>query len=326
MSYWYPGVKEAVDTVREYHGKVPVVVRGVYASLLPEHCRRVVAPDLLLRGNELEPLRDLLLRRSLPVPAGGLPAGPALVEGVWEDAGILRLNRGCPYRCSYCASRLIEPVFERGSGEELWERAVEMNRRFGTRNFAFYDDALLMGKREALFPFLERAVEAKENFSFFLPNAVHIRYLDAETARLMYRAGFEEIRLGYETADDTSTAATAKYERSRVPEAVEALLSAGFKNERIVLYILAGLPGQWAKEVEESLRSAAKLGVRLSLAEYSPVPGTELWSTSLKMSPYPIEKEPLFENNTIFPLEWEGFRRKDMERLKRSSREFSLGR
>jgi radical SAM superfamily enzyme YgiQ (UPF0313 family) len=215
-----------------------------------------------------------------------------------------------------------------------------MHRRFGTTSFAFYDDALLFHKEDALVPFLERAVARAEHtspaspsaqefsssdrrLSFFLPNAVHLRYMDLETAGLMRRAGFEEVRLGYETADDASPAAGDKYRRAEVPRAVESLIRAGFPRRRIVLYILAGLPGQKAAEVKKTIEKASRFGVRLSVAEYSPVPGTSLWKESAEESSYPIEREPLFHNNTIFPTEWEDFTLDEMQELKRMAREAS---
>lgn len=323
MTYWYPGVVEIFELVREYLPRVPAAVGGVYASLLPEHCGQATGAEAVIEGDGGTALSEFLRDRSLPVPPGPVPPSPFMLPGIWEDAGVLRLNRGCPLNCSYCASKLIEAEFVRGNGEELWELVKEMNRRFGTRSFAFYDDALLMDKRRAVLPFLERAASEDHPYRFFLPNAVHFRYLDRETALLMKKAGFAEVRLGYETADDSSSASSMKYVRSDVPGVIDSLLSAGFSGEKILLYILAGLPGQTSEEVEETLERASRLGVKMVLAQYSPVPGTALWSESVQKSAYPIEREPLFQNNTIFPMAWKGFDRGEMERLKRRARELS---
>ncbi len=320
MTYWYPGVREAVDTVKELFPDVPVAVGGVYASLLPGHCARTSGADAVIRGEDIASLKVLMEEHGLPVPSGEVPNVPLMLPGIWEDGGVLRLNRGCPFRCPYCASARIEPVFRRGDAEEVWSTALEMNGRYGTCNFAFYDDALLMDKGEVFLPFLEKAAQSEREFSFYLPNAVHIRYIDNETARLMSRAGCKEVRLGYETADETSAASTAKYRPMDVPKAVEILRRAGYTPERIILYILAGLPGQRAEEVEGTLENASRLGVSLSISEYSPVPGTSLWNKSVSMSAYPIKDEPLFQNNTIFPHEWDRFTRAEMERLKGEAR------
>jgi hypothetical protein len=42
-------------------------------------------------------------------------------------------------------------------------------------------------------------------------------------------------------------------------------------------------------------------GVRPILAQYSPIPHTELWHAAVKASRYDLEEDPLFHNNSIFP-------------------------
>jgi hypothetical protein len=39
MTYWYPGVVEAIARVRARFGAVPVVLGGVYATLCTDHAR-----------------------------------------------------------------------------------------------------------------------------------------------------------------------------------------------------------------------------------------------------------------------------------------------
>jgi hypothetical protein len=42
-------------------------------------------------------------------------------------------------------------------------------------------------------------------------------------------------------------------------------------------------------------------GARPILAQYSPIPHTELWHEAVKASRYDLEEDPLFHNNSIFP-------------------------
>ena len=84
------------------------------------------------------------------------------------------------------------------------------------------------------------------------------------------------------------------------------------------------MPGQAAEEVEDSIRLAADLGIRVSVAEYSPVPLSALWEKSAQMSRFPLTEEPLTHNNTILPLQWERFTLEDLERLKVLARNLSL--
>ena len=112
-----------------------------------------------------------------------------------------------------------------------------------------------------------------------------------------------------------------KTTRAEFIQAVRSLKKAGFsKEEEIGVYLLAGLPGQRAEEVEESIAFVRDCGARPYLAEYSPIPGTVLWEEAIKTSRFDLVNEPLFHNNSIFPCEWEGFTRKNLERLKRITR------
>ncbi len=322
MTYWYQGVVEAVQAVRRAHPTVPVVVGGVYATLMPEHCQKVTGADEVVVGDGIQQLPRLLEKYRLTGSGErgkadafyGLYGGP----GIWADAGVVRLNVGCPYRCTYCASGIIEPRFVPGDAHRVWEQMYEMYLRFGTVNFAFYDDALLVNKEDLFLPLLEHIIRSEIPLHFYTPNAVHMHYIDFETARLMKTAGFKEVRLGYESADESfHRSQDGKYTPDEVPIAIQALKKAGFHPRSIILYVLAGLPKQYASEVEDTLSVVNPYGVKVSIAEYSPVPQTALWEQSVAAARFPIEEEPLYHNNTFFPMEWEGFSRSDLERLKR---------
>jgi len=60
---------------------------------------------------------------------------------------------------------------------------------------------------------------------------------------------------------------------------------------------------------------AKPLGL-LYLAEYSPIPGTPLWQEAVQCSPFDLQGEPLFHNNTILPCRWDGFDWDDLQTLK----------
>jgi len=328
MTYWYPGVVEAVEMVKRHHPGVPVIVGGVYATLMPEHCRRVTGADEVVAGDGFSRLPEILARYGLESPAKLPPpsaAVPVMDPGVWKQAGILRLNRGCPFHCTYCASRILEPDFQAGDFRMVFEWMRELHTRYRIRNFAFYDDALLFDRERVLLPLLEEVIRRELDLRFFTPNAVHMRYIDAETASLMKRAGFREVRLGYESADEEfHRQLDRKYSPEEVPQAIKVLRRAGFTGRQLLLYVLAGLPGQRVSEVERTLHIVSRYKVKVSIAEYSPVPRTGLWPEAVRDSSYPVESEPLYHNNTFFPMEWEGFTRDDMQRVKALSHELEV--
>ena len=319
MTYWYPGVAEAVKLVKKIWPDSPVIAGGIYATLLPEHCREKCGADYVVRGEAFPGLKGIFDRLGLPCPDE--PPGEKLLSSpVWKDSAVLRLNRGCPLNCRYCASRSISG-FSAGSSDEVYKQIEEHVNNWNTKNFAFYDDALLFRKDEIFIPLLERIIESGMDLNFYLPNAVHISYIDSALAALMKRAGFREIRLGFESSSsEFHQKNDRKVSTSLFPDIIKSLRSGGFNGEEIIVYLLAGLPGQEAGEVRDSIEYLGKLGVRISLSEFSPVPGSQMWNESKDKSIFPIEEEPLFHNNSVFPLQWERFTVKDMAELKQLSR------
>lgn len=323
MTYWYQGVREAARRIRDVYPGVPVVAGGVYATLLPEHCRDVCEVDEVVKGPAIPGLQGITERYGLPSVGTPSPGYRVLMEEqVWKDAGALLLNRGCPFSCAYCASELVSGTFTPGDPEVLFQTALAMHTSFGTRNFAFYDDALLVRKDEVLYPFLDLVRGAGLPCSFYLPNAVHVSMLDGDTALRLRRGGFREIRLGFESSSpDFHSRLDGKLTGESLDRALEALAEAGFSRDRVTLYILAGLPGQEAGEVEASVEYAIDRRVRVSVSEYSPVPGSSLWRKSVEHARVDLAGEPLYQNNTFFPMEWTGFTAEDLSRLKKRVRE-----
>jgi radical SAM superfamily enzyme YgiQ (UPF0313 family) len=324
MTYWYLGVREVVQDIRRLFPKVPVVVGGIYATLCADHCRKVIGPDHLVRGGAYPQLAEILGGLSLPVPSRPPDERLLLLPDVFTDAATLYLNRGCPFRCDYCASFVVCGDFVCGDPAFLFGMIREIHTSFGTRNFAFYDDALLTDGENGLFPLLQSVIEADLSLNFYMPNAVHLAQIDSRCARLLKQAGFREVRIGFESASrDFHCEMGRKLQVGMLADAVEELKIAGFTPHEIRVYLLAGLPGQLAEEVEASIRYAASFGIHIQLAEYSPVPFTRLWTKSVEMSPFPLEEEPLTHNNSILPLGWAGFNRSDLQSLKDLARSLS---
>ncbi len=324
MTYWYPGVREIVEILHSLYPGVPVVAGGIYASLCGDHCLSTIGPDYLVKGNALPGLNKIISSLSLPAISAPSDGDLLLLPGLLSDAAVVRLNTGCPFRCGYCASHALSGGFSPGSASSVFRLIERMHDRLGVRNFAFYDDALLTAKETAFIPLLQMLIESGMDLNLYLPNAVHLAGLDPECALLMRRAGFREVRIGFESSDPQFH--RVMDEKLKVPmlsEGIEILRNAGFSGHEIYVYVLAGLPGQHWEEVEESIRFAASFGIRVSLAEYSPVPGTRLWAESVRCSRYPLEEEPLTHNNSILPLEWNGFTVFDMQRLFLTSRSLS---
>jgi radical SAM superfamily enzyme YgiQ (UPF0313 family) len=315
MTYWYPGVVEAIRLAREIHPGTPVILGGIYARLCREHASRVSGADEVVNARDGQSLSGILDRmRRLGVEAEPSRRGPHpypsfdLLHGI--DYVCLQTSSGCPFRCHYCASSFLNPRFSTKDPERVLEEILFWHRVFGVKDFAFYDDALLMHFDSHLGVVLDRVVRTRVPIRFHTPNALHVREITAPVAELLLASGFKTIRLGLETSDmNLHQNLDGKVAPGEFEQAVAHLTTAGFAKEELGVYILAGLPGQSVDSVRKSAYYVHSVGATPYLAEYSPIPHSLLWEKARSCSEYDLSSEPLFHNSTLLSCWRESERR-----------------
>ncbi len=320
MTYWYPGVIEAINQVKEIFPDVPVILGGIYARICTDHARRYSGADYLATDGSPMSLIKILDKCGISMPEH-LPDTipyPAFDLLSRIDYICLLTSRGCPYRCRYCASHFLDSELIQRSPAEVLDEILFWHRDFGARDFAFYDDALLVGSDTHMAVLLEKLAALLElDLRFHTPNALHVKEISPDIAGLMHRTGFKTIRLGLETSDFSFRSnLDNKVGEGDFERAIHNLLQAGFARNEIGAYMLVGLPGQSVDSVAGTIEYVGKVGVMPFLAEYSPIPHTALWEKSVNYSEYDIAAEPLFHNNTLLPC-WNDDQKKKMSRLKK---------
>jgi radical SAM superfamily enzyme YgiQ (UPF0313 family) len=323
MTYWYPGVVEAIAVIREIYPDVPVVLGGIYARLCARHARDVSGADhvvgdrgetlleeiLRFTGYTVRPHYDINAMDACPYPAFDLQRRVGAVP--------LLTTRGCPFECVYCASRYLEPRLQRRSPARVAEEVLYWYEKYGVMNFAFYDDALLVNAEEHALPLFGKIIEKEIPVLFHTPNAVHIRSITRRAAQLMRRAGFHTLRLGLETtAFEERSDLDGKVTEEEFFRAVGHLKTAGFGPDQIGAYLLVGLPRQSVSAVAASIKVVKAAGITPILAYYSPIPHTPLWPEAVTVSRYDLEADPIFTNNAIFPCQRESFSWEALAQLK----------
>jgi radical SAM superfamily enzyme YgiQ (UPF0313 family) len=307
MTYWYPGVQFVIKTLRERFKSAPIILGGIYASLCYKHACSTSGADIVWKGNYLNkrcfyekdfyPAYDLLEEKNI------LP---------------VRLTRGCPFRCSYCASKKLNPKFEIKDPVSLFEEIMFYNKTFGTKNFVFYDDALAYRKNHGIKIFLRMVIASGKNFIFHTPNGLHARYIDEELAELFRKANFKELRLSLETSDDDLQFFTGgKVTNNDLKRALRNLKEAGFNKSDLGVYLLAG--AEWL-DMEKTLKDIFfinSLGAKAILASYSPIPGTRDYRALVKHGVLKNNTDPLWHNKTIFPELLEPRYSEDIQKIRR---------
>jgi radical SAM superfamily enzyme YgiQ (UPF0313 family) len=328
MTYWYPGVQESIRLVKEHFYDVPVVLGGIYATLCREHAISNSGADHVISGpGEIQILKLLeqLTGYSSEKPFHNLELDalpwPAFDLLPQLDYICTLTSRGCPHRCPYCASDLLFPQFIRRDPMKVVDELEYWHEKYSIVNVAFYDDALLLDASAHILALLTEVRRRELPLHFHTPNGLHISGLSAEVCEALFLAGFKTVRLGLETGDDQRQQQLgAKVRPGAFSSALANLTKAGFQPEQIGVYLLCGLPGQEPNEMGQSIRMVLAHGARPHLAEYSPIPGTPLWSEALQCSPFDLANEPLYHNNSLLPCRSDGFGLEELQELKQLCR------
>ena len=297
MTYWYKGIEEVIEDIRTTSPGAKIVLGGNYTTLCPDHAQTLGA-DFLVHGTNLQPLWEYLqIAPDLEQPALWR-AYPKL------DVGTLKLTDGCPFNCTYCSVPKVYGKFKPRPVEHSLAE-LELLFKLGVKNVAFYDDALLFEAKGTLIPFLEGVISRSLRVNFHAPNALNARFITADIAGLMVRAGFKTFYLGFESASVKWQKQTgSKVFSEELARAVEYLIAAGAEPSSITAYQILGHPQIGIQELEASMRFVNSLGIRGMLADFSPIPGTPDGEYCRK---WVDMDEPLMHNKTAFPIILLGF-------------------
>jgi len=296
MSYWYPGVAEVIRDVRKYSPGTTIVLGGFYAQACPEHAAGLGA-DIVVSTPDLSPLYDAI---GIGAETAIRPYSPPLWQGYSRlESAAIKLTTGCPFKCTYCWTG------QRGGGFSHRPPAeciadLETLLGLGAADIAFYDDALLYEPEATLVPFMRHVIDNNIKVRFHTPNALHAGLVTAELARLMVGAGFKTFYLGFESSSqDFQERTGSKVFSHQLESAVRHLLAAGAEARHITAYEILGHPDYDLQQLEQSMRFAHNLGIRVMLSDFSPIPGTpdgEACRRRVNLD------EPLNHNKTAFPI------------------------
>ncbi|MDX1707199.1 MAG: radical SAM protein [Desulfobacterales bacterium] len=324
MTYWYGGVQETIAMLRDIFPQTAIILGGIYASLCSDHARQHTGADEIIAGAAENALFDIVARYTgfkvtarfdpqnldtYPYPAYDLQNRINYVP--------LLTSRGCPFKCTYCAAHFLSPARLWRSPASVLEEIKFWHHTRAIRDFVLYDDAFLVEPQQHAVPLLEKIIQADLDLRFHTPNAVHIRGLTAQTAQLLFRAGFQTLRLGLETTDfQTRADMDRKVTQDDFKRAASFLKAAGFTKDQVGAYLLMGLPQQELNAVRRSIQMVLAAGINPILAYYSPIPHTAMWPAALSASRYDLAADPVFTNNSILPCRSEAFNWKTISALK----------
>jgi radical SAM superfamily enzyme YgiQ (UPF0313 family) len=316
MSYWWESTRDVITVCREYFPQAAIRVGGIYPTLAPDHAAKNLGlpSPLVISGDELNPKvraqasRHIIVKGEIPA-ANDLPLDLEL----YAEAGalhpsytILTTSRGCPRDCEYCAAYVLSgrKVRARDATSVIEEIGAKYDQ--GVRDFCFYEDNLLMAKKnfqEILEAIIQRKRELK-GIELHSPEGLEIRLVDRELAKMMKEAGFRRIYLPLESINQDFISRFERdfYNLQHFEFAVKAFEDAGFvKPQDINVFVLFGLPGEDLQHVYDTAIYASNRTGSVIPMLFAVVPGTPLYE---KLRPYIEEQQFDFQdlNGKLLPF------------------------
>jgi len=324
MTYWYTGVQETIAILHALFPDTPIILGGIYASLCDKHAFKNSGADDIFCGPAEDALFELIAKYTHVTTTPRFSSQkldtypyPALDLQNRVNYVPLLTSRGCPFKCTYCASHFLNPIRMWRSPDSVLEEIKFWYKSYQVKDFILYDDAFLVNAEQHAIPLLEKIIHADIHLRFHTPNALHIRGINAQTAPLLLSAGFKTIRLGLETAEfDQREAIDRKVSEDDFRRTAKYLKEAGFKKDQVGAYLLMGLPGQELAAVERSIRAVQETQITPILAYYSPIPHTAMWPEAVAASRYDLQADPIFTNNSVIPCQSEAFNWETVSALK----------
>ena len=180
MTYWYQGVHLAISILKEKFPGVPLILGGIYPTLCPEFAKKTSGADIIFEGSNIQKLFKIFGQFEESDMESLFPDFSHYTK---PDYVTLLTSKGCPYKCTYCASNKLQPTFRMLKAKKIIEGIKYMKHNYGVSHFAFYDDALLLNTH--ITSLLEEIIREDWRLNFHTPNGLHARFIDRTMAKLL---------------------------------------------------------------------------------------------------------------------------------------------
>ena len=309
----YKSAQNIGKIIKEINKNIIVVVGGTHATVMSEEVIKNDCFDFVVRGegeytfleivNE-KPLhtikgltyidkngmiinnqdRDFIKNLdSIPFPSRDL----YINSDKYMDYGYIITGRGCPFECTFCASKkLWKKKVRFRSPKNVFDEIKFVHEKYNTKFFYFIDDTFTMNKN--------RTSEIcklliKNNMDITWICDTRIDTLDEELLYIMKKSGCIRVKIGVESGSERILKMIKKrITKEQIRNTVSIIKKTGIE---ITIYLMIGFPTETNYESQETLDFAQELNPNYySISILAPYPGTEIYDDIIK-SNIPLPKE-----------------------------------
>ncbi|MBN2881471.1 radical SAM protein [Candidatus Woesearchaeota archaeon] len=266
FTYSYKNLVEYIYLIRENFPKIKLVLGGIYATLCPEHARSLDVDEVHVGDFEDSSLSwtDLSL---LDVP---------------YDYDVLQFSRGCPNRCTYCASSIIADKYITRDYIDIVDEIESKSKQYGIRNFRFIDENILINFKNGFGKVLDEIKKRELNIFVSFWNSSDYRYYDIDVLNSLKNSSFDSrfFLMAYESSN-VSTNKKFKRLSFDLPRFLKSLKFAYDNNFVPYANSFVGFPGQRLEDNVRDIVFLSSLGVLVLLSPFTLIPGTDEYTKRL---------------------------------------------
>lgn len=219
------------------------------------------------------------------------------IDGDWVDeevkskSFIVRVSRGCPYRCTFCYHDFMGEKFRIRSPEKVVEEIEYHNKRYGVNYFGIGDDLATFNK-EKFSKICYLIKEKKLEIKFFC--SVRANLITEEFCKILLDSGCEMICFGIESASPKilkimNKQVTIENQKNAV---ILAKKYFGWADATFII----GYPGETYETVQETIDFCKEMELEPEAIFYAtPYPGTWLYDEALRKGLIKDEHEYLIK-------------------------------
>jgi len=232
---------------------------------------------------------------SIPFPARDLiPQSlfvPNLHNARYRNCVSILTSRGCPFNCSFCASRVVSgKKYRMHSAEYVLEEMAMLKREYRAEQLLITDDTFTIN-HERLEQICRGMIDRRLDLKWFCFSQVNV--VNRKILTMMKKAGCYNIGFGVESADEEILRRMGKpIKPEKALEAVRMANEIGLKTQAFYIF---GSPGETKEQMEATVRFAKKIESTLAFFNMLvPFPGTK-------------EFEYYFSSVPLKEIEWKNF-------------------
>lgn len=316
----FPWMKKVIDRLKEREPHKKVIVGGVHATTFPEHIFERTKADICVIGEGEHTALEIMQEKSLseidgivtrefetksrileenidifPLPdRDSIDYYNYLVPQTYKylankKEGSIITARGCPYKCSYCASNMIHKGRVRfRSAQNVADELFYLKEKYGIGLCNFIDDTFILNKKR-VYEICD-LIEPLNIEWFFLTRVDHV---NLELFKRMKKAGCISVTFGFESGSNRILKFLNK--NTTIKQAFKAIKvskEAGFK---IRGQLMVGLPTETWQDVKmtaEFIQQANDVDT-FGVHVFQPFPGCDVWLNPEKYK-FPVNKNTDF--------------------------------